>query len=1505
LRYAAKDDKMNIKIMEGNKMKWRKEKKTDKEKSGIWKRFIRLQTKEGKPEISLKKASSNALHKRNSGSSILQTVAIFATLMLMMTTIAFAAQAPLPSLSASKSGSPSWVETSSDLVGDRGGNIKPQLVDIDADGDYDLFIGLENGLIEFWENQGNSTTENFVFIDNTLITDIGDRSQPTFYDTDKDGDFDMYVGFHDGYMHYYRNDGTPQVKNFVYVRRIINLGTRAAPFAYDENGDGQVDIYYGNSGSSVNRLSNDVLATGIEFKDFEIARLSNFPTSELVDIDNDGDQDAFLGRGTGHVYFVENIGNVSDAIWGDLEVLFDTGSFSDVAFADLDNDDDQDMVVGDNDGTLKYYRNDGSKTTPFWTNVGGFFSLDAGDRSAPTFADIDGDGDLDLFIGNTAGASNFYENQGTPLIPNFVLGASPIPDVGSNSHPDFVDLDSDNDFDLAIGRSDGYVRYFRNDGNSSNSNYVDNGNLLVNGYDFTTPTFGDLDNDGDLDLVTGVGDTNFAWVSIYKNDGTPFSPSFSFNPRYSFQNLHRSWNCEYIDQEGDGDMDAYCGREDGFLFFLPNVGTPEEPAWGASVTLFDVGGDGNPAPGDLDGDGNVDIIVGRNNDNLLQFYEYDSDNTAFDLVQINDIISDLGQYSNPWFDDLDNDGLDDLLVGYEDGFVRFFRNTGNSTNFIFSFVESLFDAGSYSAPTLGDVDNDGDLDLVVGTLTDTISYYRNDGNSTNHNFTFVTNDYVGGFCRNGDSFSEFCDPSLVDYDADGDLDIITSMATGTVHLWRNDGTPSIATWASQGDIIGDILGNYVKHSIDDLDNDGDLDILMIEQSGSNILMKNEGTAQSASFTRLYSYDTLGSNRYIDDLGSWMGVAFHDLDSDGDLDIISGELSGRLFLFRNDGIISDPLAAMSRSTHILRSTNVLGAQCNPLQSTGYCTPDLVDIDQDGDLDLIVGNYYREPRFWRNDGDANSYSFTSVQSIGTDFDDKLQSTTGDIDGDGDIDVLICSINGRCKLVKNTGTISNPSWTDVYRGNDGTNYIEDFGSYQTVSIVDINNDGVQDVWTSADISGTGTGTSRFLKNDGILDSQVKKANDPTWSFGPPVISGLSNYNSPTGADLDGDGDTDLLVGDTLNRLRYYTNDGDNTFTFSSQIYDIANSYSTPSVADLDGNGAIDFLAGQHTGIIRKWENTGIYQIATTVTIINASGPVVGANVDFSDNSGTVCSSLTDLQGKISCPLNYSGNSAQLSITGASGGDVSLGIFSPNSAGKTFITLKNAADTLLIDLERFTFGTFDVNAVAASLPVEVADEGKIIFTGNTDDAGFIDGFFPKKYLINKQEPFTQNRIMYDISLLGSGVYGSTLDITDVYVPNELQFGAAQEQNKLYKFLATHEMSSDAEYKGYVIYPALTAQRDYDLQDSLPSEFTYTGDVVANYLGSIACTIGSPLNSSSLTLLHNESGCGSLADPVPSDADWLLYQFTVRTPDLDYFITGGFNSSNFVIPPAQLDLIS
>jgi hypothetical protein len=195
------------------------------------------------------------------------------------------------------------------------------------------------------------------------------------------------------------------------------------------------------------------------------------------------------------------------------------GFRSAAVFADIDDDEDQDIVSGYSAGTLILYENNNGT---FSTNTTMFSNVSVSYGSMPAFADIDGDGDLDLLVGSDdANTSKFYLNDGNNT---FTLNTTLLAGVSfpSGSSPAFADIDNDGDYDLFIGRLFGSINFYENTGTSTEPSWQMNNDLLegIEVKQNAHPGFADLDDDGRLDMIIGEYDGNF---TFYKNNFAPTS----------------------------------------------------------------------------------------------------------------------------------------------------------------------------------------------------------------------------------------------------------------------------------------------------------------------------------------------------------------------------------------------------------------------------------------------------------------------------------------------------------------------------------------------------------------------------------------------------------------------------------------------------------------------------------------------------------------------------------------------------------------------------------------------------------------------------------------------------------------------------------------------------------------------------------------------------------------------------------------------------------------------
>ncbi|MGF1939353.1 MAG: cadherin-like domain-containing protein [Nostoc sp. ChiQUE02] len=198
--------------------------------------------------------------------------------------------------------------------------------------------------------------------------------------------------------------------------------------------------------------------------------------------------------------------------------------------------------------------------------------------SKPTLADIDGDGDLDAFVGSGSGNTVFYRNTGTSAVPSFTLEATNpfgLTNVGLSAKPTFADIDNDGDLDVFVGSQNNGISFYRNTGTTAAPSFTLEGiNPFGLANEFVaSPAFADIDNDGDLDAFVGTfTDT----AKFYRNTGTTAAPIFTFeatNP-FGLTSVGTISSPTLADIDGDGDVDAFVGNVSGNTVFFENDSAP-------------------------------------------------------------------------------------------------------------------------------------------------------------------------------------------------------------------------------------------------------------------------------------------------------------------------------------------------------------------------------------------------------------------------------------------------------------------------------------------------------------------------------------------------------------------------------------------------------------------------------------------------------------------------------------------------------------------------------------------------------------------------------------------------------------------------------------------------------------------------------------------------------------------------------------------------------------------
>jgi hypothetical protein len=569
-------------------------------------------------------------------------------------------------------------------------------------------------------------------------------------------------------------------------------GLNHAQFSsFDYDFDGEEDLFiFDRSADQIRVFVRRFDSEGNPYYKYVQDARSRFPAdvryrASLVDYNQDGKKDLFT-YGIGGVKVYKNIGNATDGLQWEL--------------------------------ASNLLRTDylGTNSNLFVSSI-----------DIPAFVDIDHDGDIDVLTFHIGGQRVEYhknmsmENYGVPDSLEFVLknecwgqfiedelnnsvtlfatqgpcgGGSTIPDPQKNlRHAGScllaIDLNEDMVMDLVLGDvSHNNLTKLINGGTAPNQNspmISQDPNFPSNTTPVDLSTFPcgfyvDVDHDGVNDLVVGTNAAgiaqNYRSAWYYKNIGTNEAPVFSFVQNDFFQT-------DMIEN----------GR--------------------GSVPVFV----------DVNGDGLLDMLVATNyrykpvldKETRIQYFQNTGTNEAPQFTFVSDdwmnfSSAALGRRVIPTFGDVDGDGDLDMIVGTETGHLHYYENTGGAgaMNFSTPPVLQLTDSdgvtinlNSFATPYLFDVDNDGLLDLIVGRRMGGMFYYKNIGTATAPSFSFVTNNWGNislGTPVNPESYAV---PQLVRHN--DTLHLFVGCRAGTVHYYKD-----IEDNLFDGGIFTQISSNY-------------------------------------------------------------------------------------------------------------------------------------------------------------------------------------------------------------------------------------------------------------------------------------------------------------------------------------------------------------------------------------------------------------------------------------------------------------------------------------------------------------------------------------------------------------------------------------------------------------------------------------------------------------------------------------------------------------------------
>jgi len=551
---------------------------------------------------------------------------------------------------------------------------RPQFVDIDGDGDTDLFVQERPGQLAFFEQVSQGDTSRLVWrTDHYRDLKIGEWYR--FADLDQDGLPDLLTEQPYSYIRAYRNVGTSTSPKFTLFTDTLRTPSGEPIFSDRQNipnvtdlgCNGKLDLFLGRLDGTITRYEAAEDSAGMpefalvteQFEGIKIVggtgtkgpSLHGANTLTFADVENDGDSDLFWGDFfEPGLLLIENTGSCSNPVLSGRPTQFPpnnplkTSGYNAPALTDWTGNGRVDLFVGVLGGSSNsnssladnfyFYEHTAEgyqlRTRQF---VGG---IDVGSESTVALGDLDGDDTSDALVANKIdpdrGKTSLvypFHRARTSGTPELRKGAPLDLPSAYRYAPALGDLTGDGSADLVVGTWQGTLSYYENQGDGT---FTAADEVIGSSPDGSSivPALGDLTGDGVLNLVVG---TSSGTVTLYQNTGTASAPDFS--PEADTLATIDSRAAPVLhDVDRDGTLDLLLGTKNE-LVLLRNQGTSTAPDFGAPTTIDLEGVPRRPTPalGDLNGDGRPELVVGGQRGGLVLFQSRRPEETPVPVVQ--------------------------------------------------------------------------------------------------------------------------------------------------------------------------------------------------------------------------------------------------------------------------------------------------------------------------------------------------------------------------------------------------------------------------------------------------------------------------------------------------------------------------------------------------------------------------------------------------------------------------------------------------------------------------------------------------------------------------------------------------------------------------------------------------------------------------------------------------------------------------------------------------------